>query len=265
MLGAQVSARESRSSFVSNTIDGGPVAAQIADMDTTGPPGLTVAGRPEVNPSTSGRGLGSPAHESQSASNPGELSSESERTLSDLLLEVRDGDKEAFRRLYDRSSVAAYSLAVGVIRDRALAADAVQEAFIEIWRNAHTFDPAKGTGWTWILVITHRKSVDLIRRNHRHRPCPHQYQDTEPASQDGAVDQSSLQAETRTHVRKILAELPQSQRQLIELAYFGGYTQSELASKLSLPIGTVKSRTHAALTALKDKAQQSGLTIQDTL
>jgi RNA polymerase sigma-70 factor (ECF subfamily) len=112
-------------------------------------------------------------------------------------------------------------------------------------------------------VITHRKSVDLIRRNDRHRRQEHQ--DVDTVSQAGPVEQSSLQAGIRSQIREILTELPPIQRQLIELAYFGGYTQSELAVRLSLPIGTVKSRTHAALTALRGAAQKSGLTIQDVL
>jgi RNA polymerase sigma-70 factor, ECF subfamily len=239
------------------------VAAQIANIDRAVSPGVMVGVPSEGDPSTSGHGPAPRERGHPPAATPFQHPAGSERTLSELLVDVGGGDHGAFKRLYDRSSVAAYSLAFGVIRDRQLAADAVQEAFIAVWKNAHSFDPAKGNGRTWILVIAHRKSVDLIRRNSRHRP--REYQDSEAASDTGLVEQSSLEAETRTQVQEILAALPPAHRQVIDLAYFGGYTQSELAVKLSLPIGTIKSRTHAALTALRVAAEESGLTIHDTL
>ena len=175
----------------------------------------------------------------------------SRSSLSDdaLLALVARGDEEALAALYDRYSGVAYAIALRVVRDSGLAQDAVQDAFLAAWRTAAGFDPARGTASTWLLTLVHRRAVDIVRREQRRR--------TEPlgegaADAGGAVDEDAVIRDRRRTVQEALARLPPEQRQALELAYYGGLTQSELADRLGLPLGTVKSRMFAALARLRD-------------
>ncbi len=175
----------------------------------------------------------------------------SRSSLSDdaLLALVARGDEEALAALYDRYSGVAYAIALRVVRDSGLAQDAVQDAFLAAWRTAAGFDPARGTASTWLLTLVHRRAVDIVRREQRRR--------TEPlgegaADAGGAVDEDAVIRDRRRTVQEALARLPPEQRRALELAYYGGLTQSELADRLGLPLGTVKSRMFAALARLRD-------------
>jgi RNA polymerase sigma factor (sigma-70 family) len=175
----------------------------------------------------------------------------SRSNLSDdgLLALVARGDEEALAALYDRYSGVAYAVALRVVRDSGLAQDAVQEAFLAAWRTAVGFNPARGTASTWLLTLVHRRAVDIVRREQRRR--------TEPLGDDaadtgGAVDEDAVIRDRRRAVQEALAQLSPEQRQALELAYYGGLTQSELADQLGLPLGTVKSRMFAALARLRD-------------
>jgi RNA polymerase sigma-70 factor (ECF subfamily) len=166
-----------------------------------------------------------------------------------LLALVARGDEEALAALYDRYSGVAYAIALRVVRDSGLAQDAVQDAFLAAWRTAAGFDPARGTASTWLLTLVHRRAVDIVRREQRRR--------TEPlgegaADAGGPVDEDAVIRDRRRTVQEALARLPPEQRQALELAYYGGLTQSELADRLGLPLGTVKSRMFAALARLRD-------------
>jgi RNA polymerase sigma factor (sigma-70 family) len=180
-----------------------------------------------------------------------------------LLALVAGGDREAFARLYDQYSEAAYSLAVRVVRDREFAADVVQEAFLAVWNQARTFDARRGQPSTWILTVTHHKAVDAVRREERRRsdPIDEEYEGRDPGA---PVDEQAWLGMTRERVRQALRRLPDPHREVLELAYFAGYTQSELAERLALPLGTVKSRTFAAMTALRDEFARSGVTMEDS-
>lgn len=178
----------------------------------------------------------------------------------DLLASVRQGDREAFAKLYDRYGEAAYSLAVRIVRDRDLAADVVQEAFLAVWKNAAAFDPARGQASTWILTMTHNKAVDLVRREQRRRADQLDPERDDVAGSEPALDQLAWMSAARGQIREALAKLPAAHREVIELAYFGGYTQSELAEMLSVPMGTIKSRTFAALKALRVALEETGWT-----
>jgi len=175
-----------------------------------------------------------------------------------LLALTARGDREAFARLYDMYGATAYSLAVRIVRDRELAADVVQEAFLAVWNRAATFDASRGRPSSWILTLTHHKAVDTVRRHERRRA---EALDEAAAAPDQAppVDEQAWSSVARDQVRRALAKLPDPHREVIELAYFAGYTQSELAERLALPIGTVKSRTFAAMNALRDLLAASGL------
>jgi RNA polymerase sigma-70 factor (ECF subfamily) len=180
----------------------------------------------------------------------------------ELLARVREGDREAFAQLYDRYGDAAYSLAVRIVRDRDLAADVVQDAFLAVWKNAASFDPDRGQASTWILTMTHNKAVDLVRREQRRRA-----DQLDPAhdapSGDPPPDQLAYLSAARGQIREAMAKLPAAHREVIELAYFGGYTQSELAEMLSVPMGTIKSRSFAALKALRAALEETGWTGED--
>lgn len=157
-------------------------------------------------------------------------------------------DEDALAELYDRYGAPAYALARRVLRDAALAEDAVQDAFLLIWRGADRFMPERAKASTWIMTIVHRRAVDLVRREQRRRTD--QLPDVLTATDTPADEAVWLRLE-REHVQRALKELPDQQRETLELAYYGGFTQSELAERLGRPIGTIKSQMHAALANLR--------------
>jgi RNA polymerase sigma factor (sigma-70 family) len=158
-------------------------------------------------------------------------------------------DEAALAELYDRFGRLAYGLALRVVRDPALAEDVVQEAFLAVWRSSPNFVPERAKASTWILTLVHRRAVDLVRREQRRRAEPLAEEELE--SEHGADDEVWLRLE-RERVRNALAALPDQQREALELAYYGGFTQSELADRLGLPLGTIKSRMFTGLSRLRD-------------
>ena len=164
-------------------------------------------------------------------------------------------DEVALAELYDRYGRAAYGLAVRVLRDEALAEDAVQDAFLSVWRGASRFIPERAKASTWIMTLVHRRAVDLVRREERRRADP--LPETEPDSGGpSAADSTWLHLE-RERVQAALRQLPDQQREAIELAYYGGFTQSELAERLGEPLGTIKSRMFAGLARLRELLDNS--------
>jgi RNA polymerase sigma factor (sigma-70 family) len=175
-----------------------------------------------------------------------------------LLALVARGDREAFVRLYDLYAAPAYSLALRVVRDRDLASDVVQDAFLTIWNQASKFDSSRGQPSSWILTVTHHKAVDLVRREERRRAeAMDEARDTPDTA--APVEEQAWQGVAREQVRAAMSKLPDPHREVLELAYFAGYTQSQLAERLAVPIGTVKSRTFAAMNALRDLLAASGM------
>jgi RNA polymerase sigma-70 factor, ECF subfamily len=171
------------------------------------------------------------------------------RTDEELLAAIAAGDEQALAELYDRLGGVAYRLAVRILRDTALAQDAVQDAFLGVWRTAVAFDPARGKASTWLLTLVHRRAVDLVRREDRRRADP---LDDAPIASGDATDESAEVREERRRVQAALAQLQPDQREALELAYYGGLTQSELAERLGVPLGTVKSRMFTGLSRLRD-------------
>lgn len=165
-----------------------------------------------------------------------------------LLTLVAGGDHAAFAELYDRFSRAAYGLALRVIVDRHLAEDVFAESMLVVFRTARSFDPERGCARTWILTIVHRRAVDLVRRENRHRT-------SELAEQCEAYGPTAEEAAElrgdRELVQGALRRLPERERQLIELAYYAGFTQSDLANSLDLSLGTVKSRMFTGLARMR--------------
>jgi RNA polymerase sigma-70 factor (ECF subfamily) len=167
-----------------------------------------------------------------------------------LVEQVARGDEAALASLYDRHGPAAYGLALRIVRDPALAEDAVQEAFLAVWRGAERFERARAKPSTWLLSLVHHKSVDLVRREQSRPPRADEERAPERVAETD-VSGDVLRSAERDEVHRALARLTPPQRQVLELAYFGGFSQSELAERIGEPIGTVKSRTHAALARLR--------------
>jgi RNA polymerase sigma-70 factor (ECF subfamily) len=172
--------------------------------------------------------------------------------LAELLRACGKGDNAAFAQLYDATSSRVYGLALRVVRDPAQAEEVAQESFLEIWRTSGRFDPAKGSPLGWLLTIVHRKAVDRVRSaeaasrrdatyHHRNRPVDH----------DTTAEAATASLEGH-RVRGALRSLTDVQREAIELAYFGGYTHTEVASMLQLPVGTAKTRIRDGLIRLRD-------------
>ena len=174
-----------------------------------------------------------------------------------LLSLVASSDDQALAELYDRFGRVAYGLALRILRDEALAQDAVQEAFLAVWRSADRFLAERAKASTWILTLVHRRAVDLVRREDRRRGEP-LGRAAEPAAPTTTEDEATLGFERRL-VQQALAQLTPEQREALELGYYGGLTQSELAERLGQPLGTVKSRMFTGLSRLRDLLAQAGL------
>jgi RNA polymerase sigma-70 factor (ECF subfamily) len=168
---------------------------------------------------------------------------------------VARSDDVALAELYDRYGRPAYALAVRIVRDPALAQDAVQDAFLTAWRTAASFDPARGTAATWLLTLVHRRAVDVVRREDRRRASP---LEDAPVASGEATDEAAEVRMERRRVQAALSVLTPAEREALELAYYGGLSQSEIADRLGVPIGTVKSRMFAGLARLRDELGEAG-------
>lgn len=172
-----------------------------------------------------------------------------------LLTAMARGDEAALAELYDRYGRAAYALAVRVLRDQALAQDAVQDAFLAAWRTAASFDPARGKASTWLITLVHRRAVDVVRRENRRRAST---LDDAPIPAGDATEEIAEVRERRRAVQAALAELAPAERECLELGYYGGLSQAEISERLGVPLGTVKSRMFAGLAKLRDALAQLG-------
>jgi RNA polymerase sigma-70 factor (ECF subfamily) len=172
----------------------------------------------------------------------------------DLVTAVATGDQDAFAALYDRYCRQAYSLARRVCVDPEYAEEAVQEAFLAFWRHPGRFDPDRGGFASWLLTLVHHRSVDVVRRQAVHRKrnllAGDEITDQALPAEPGA-DEKAMSGVVGGLVRKALGQLSADQRQVIALAYLGGYTQTEVSSITGLPLGTVKSRTFAGMKHLR--------------
>jgi RNA polymerase sigma-70 factor (ECF subfamily) len=172
----------------------------------------------------------------------------------DLVRRIDQGDEEAFRSLFRRYGATATALARRVARQPYLAEEIVQEAFLAVWRNPSAYDDARGSVRSWLMGTVHHRAVDAIRREEAQRRRAE-----ESLASDVVVVEDPAEAvveelglpEERKMVRGALEELPAEQREVIELMYFGGLTQTRIAERLGLPLGTVKSRTLLGMRRLR--------------
>jgi len=168
-----------------------------------------------------------------------------------LVALVARGDEDALAELYDRVGRVAYGLALRVLRDDRHAEDAVQEAFLQVWRSAATFRAERAKASTWILTLVHRRAVDLVRREERRQADPLTDDSAAGVAPEETEEAAWLRFE-RERVQSALKQLPDVQREALELAYYGGFTQSELAERLGQPVGTIKSRMFTGLARLRE-------------
>ena len=169
-----------------------------------------------------------------------------------LVALVARGDEGALAELYDRVGRVAYGLAFSVLRDDRLAEDAVQEAFLGVWRTAAGFRAERAKASTWILTLVHRRAVDLVRREERRRAEPLDDETRDAATERVGRGCSLARLRARARAEGAARSCPDAQREAIELAYYGGYSQSELAERLGMPLGTIKSRMFAGLARLRE-------------
>jgi RNA polymerase sigma-70 factor (ECF subfamily) len=165
-----------------------------------------------------------------------------------LLAGIARGDSQAFEALYDRYSRSIFSLALGMLRDPSAAQEIAQEVFLSIWRQAAEFDPTRGSARSWLLALGHHKSVDAVRRGRVRAGEP---LDETGVSHLDVVDEALRRLEQGA-VREALTRLPVDQRQAIVLAYYGGYTQQEIAKRLGIPLGTAKTRIRDGMIRLRE-------------
>ena len=166
---------------------------------------------------------------------------------------MSSGDESALATLYDRWSDRVHSLAVHLLRDARDAEDIVEETFWQAWRGAARYDAVRGNVGTWLLTICRSRSLDKLR-SRRRRPEDTTLDDApETASAEPDAMDAMVTLETGRIVRAALAELPLEQRQTIELAYFRGLSQSEIAERTGQPLGTIKTRVRLAMAKLRDK------------
>ena len=170
-----------------------------------------------------------------------------------LVALVATGDGGALEALFGRYGRACFGLATRILVDEQLAQDVVQEVFLTVWRDADRFDPAKGGFSSWLLAMTHHKAVDTVRReeNLRKRRTSDDLLEMRE-SEAPKVDEQVWSSLRRERVRAVLQTLPVPQREALTLAYFGGYTQREIAGLTGTPLGTVKTRMLAGMRRMKE-------------
>jgi RNA polymerase sigma-70 factor (ECF subfamily) len=186
----------------------------------------------------------------ESAHSPSAL----ERLADEELMSFVDRkDANAFEVLYDRHGGPAYSLAYRIVGDRTAAEDVAQEAFLSIWRSRARFDRARGSVRSWVLSIVRNRAIDSLRRGGANAPAldldDETLLDSRPAEE--LTEDEAIRRETSNELRGALEELPADQSRVIHLAYFGGFSHSEIAEMLNMPLGTVKGRMRLGLEKIR--------------
>ena len=174
-------------------------------------------------------------------------------SLNDLLGQVAEGDQAAFGQLYDQCAGRVLGLVRRLLKDVAQSEEVTQEIFLEVWQNAKRYDPAKGSATTWILTMSHRRAVDRIRSSQSTRD-----RDTRIGLRDMETEYDSVSESVEVRVEhervgQAMLRLTELQRQAVTLAYYGGYSHSEVAEMLKVPIGTVKTRLRDGMIRLRDE------------
>ncbi|MCE7040645.1 RNA polymerase sigma factor [Dyadobacter sp. CY312] len=176
------------------------------------------------------------------------MSSKLTYTESELIVRLKANSKDAFEYLYERYSAALFGIILKVVKDEEKAADAMQDTFLKIWKNIGSYNPEKGTLFTWILNVARNTAIDKLRMDVKVRKVVNWEQVHETELLPVAIYNPAV---SLIDIRAIVAGLLPERRLLIEMVYFEGYTHEETAEKLSIPLGTVKSRIRKSLQELR--------------
>ena len=170
---------------------------------------------------------------------------------SDLLRAMARGDEAALAACYDRYRLILFGLIVRILNDRAEAEDVLQETFLQVWRRANDFDENRGRAFTWLVTIARSRALDRLR-SHGSRERIAAEAAAEPRDVMGDASAETLRSEEAVVVRRALIELPEEQQRALLLAYFEGLTQTEIATRLGIPLGTVKTRVRSGMIRLRE-------------
>lgn len=173
----------------------------------------------------------------------------------ECLLRVQAGDTRSLAELYDRYTPLLYPVALRILRSPADAEDVVQEAWLQVWKRSATYDPARGAIVAWLLTVVRSRALDRYRSLSSRKRAESKV-DPEPVSAPPDPTRSAVQGQLSRRVSDALAQLSAQQRQVLEIGYFEGLSQSEIAERLGAPLGTVKSWTRQALTRLREMLPQ---------
>ena len=166
-----------------------------------------------------------------------------------LVSALRQGDRQAFARLYDDYSAALYGVLLKMVRDEDQAQDLLQEAFVKIWQGIQSYDAARGRLFTWMLNVTRNLGIDHLRSRVAKQQA--NIRPLKPAVRLGVTDDTPTALPDLAIVRKQVAQLPVEHQEVLELVYFQGYTHTEVAEALDIPLGTAKTRIRTAITDLR--------------
>jgi RNA polymerase sigma-70 factor (ECF subfamily) len=180
-----------------------------------------------------------------------------------ILPAIAAGDTVAVADLYDRHGATLYALLLKILGDRSDAQEILQETFVTAWRRAGDFDPGRGSEIAWLVSIARNRAIDRLRsrnlRSVREEEAGREIPMAGPSVVSiGDAERGAMLGQLRTRMQSALAELPEAQRSVLELAYFQGLSQSEIAGKLGEPLGTIKTRTQLAMKKLREKLKDLG-------
>ncbi len=168
-----------------------------------------------------------------------------------LLQEIARGDRDAFTRFYDLHAALVHTFALRILRERGEAEEVVQDVFVQVWRQAETYSTDRGSPEAWLVMMTRSRGIDKLRSRRRRDEMVRPAENPDRLPELAVLESASGPAEARATLGGALADLPAAQRSVLELAYFDGLTQSEIAARLGEPLGTVKTRMRSGLERLR--------------
>ena len=188
------------------------------------------------------------------ATSPAARWSEEERSWSVLVSQIAEGDQDALAELYDSTSRIVYGLAFRILGDSSSAEEILFEVYLQVWRTAKSFDPGRGKVTSWLVSMARTRAIDALRSRQARGANLAQSLEDIADLQDvrGGPEGQSVQTSRAQFIQKFLAQLPDDQRNAIELAYFSGLTHGEIAARTGLPLGTVKTRIRSGMGRLRE-------------